>query len=161
MSDLSLLSHEYRQASELSKSISHTLILLKTLHYGLPFDSQKITIEQITNTRKNFADFLDTLAKLFNSDEICNSVSMTKQISGTLIERLRKKHQGDLPYFLEDLHQVVGRLRQDSFKLTEEDFALMDQIAACADAESSNIFQRLMRQGRVGLIERILARVVI
>ena len=146
MSDISILSHEYKEASELSQAVSRAVISVKKVHQGLP-GAEKITPKQLGDSRNYLANILDALFYLLDPNMANGSAlaSATGQIPGALVARLHSERRGDLPYYLEDLKRVSTRLRQGASNLTDEDLSLLDHIAALADVQTSSVFRRLMR----------------
>ncbi len=145
MSDMSVLSHEYKTASELSQHISTALILLKKVHYHLPGE-EAIRPEELDRHRHALATILTTLVGLLTvpRPEPVTGV-LTVSIPETLVMRLQAERRGDLIYYLDDLAGVAERLREQPFQLEGADLALLDQLATVADAEASSVYRRLMR----------------
>ncbi len=71
---------------------------------------------------------------------------METRVPGSLVARLQAERRGDLAYYLEDLHRVAARLREQPSELTDADLAVLEELAGLADAEASNVFRRLMRE---------------
>ena len=145
MSDLSVLSHEYKTASELSQAINRALITVKKVQHGLP-GADTIAPEEIETSRHTLAEILGVIAGLLDpgrADEVDTAAAM--RVPQSLVSRLRAERRGDLAYYLEDLTAAAGRLGETGGELTNEDLALLDQVAAAADAETSGLFRRLMR----------------
>lgn len=143
MSDVSVLSHEYQTASELSQTLNRALITLKKARLRVP-TSETITVGQTRKSQRHWAETLVALSKLLDP-EASNVDGSTIQIPGSLVARLRQDRRGDLAYFMEDLGQTIKRLESDLSGLTDSDIALLDHVAAAADAEASRVFRRLMR----------------
>lgn len=145
MSDMSVLSHEYKTASELSQRISTALILLKKVYYHLPGE-EAVTPEELDSHRQALATILTTLVGLLTvpRPELVPS-ALTVSIPETLVMRLQAERRGDLIYYLDDLARVAERLREQPLQLEEVDLALLDQLATVADAEASSVYRRLMR----------------
>ena len=145
MSDMSVLSHEYKTASDLSQSISDALITLKKALYNLPGRGM-IDTEQLDRSRQNMAEILTALVGLLSPSgwqyfESANAV----QIPGAFVGRLRTERRGDLAYYLDDLSHVAAQLQNEPLQLSDDDLALLDHLATLADAEASRVFRRLMR----------------
>ncbi len=145
MSDMSVLSHEYQTASELSQHISTALILLKKVSYHLPGE-EAIRPEELDHHRHALAAILTTLVGLLAVPRP-EPVPSTRGVSipQTLVMRLQAERRGDLIYYLDDLARVAERLREQPFQLEAADLALLDQLATVADAEASSVYRRLMR----------------
>jgi antitoxin component of MazEF toxin-antitoxin module len=146
MSDLSVLSHEYKRVSELSQVVNQALIALKKVYMGLS-GAEAITDEELDASRHNLAEVLTMLIGLLQPTTVRGVVgAAAMRVPQALVARLRAERGGDLAYYLDDLRRVVARLRDKSCKLTDADFALLDQLAAAADAETSSVFRLLMRK---------------
>lgn len=145
MSDMSVLSHEYKTASELSQHISTALILLKKVYYHLP-GGETVTPEELDRHRHALAAILTTLVGLLTVPRPEQAISsLTVTIPETLVMRLQAERRGDLIYYLDDLSGVAERLCAQPFQLDEADLALLDHLATVADAEASSVYRRLMR----------------
>jgi hypothetical protein len=145
MSDVSVLSHQYKTASELSQTINRAVIALKKAYLDLP-GAEAITPEQCDAHRRCLAELVEVFIALLappgaqHLDE-----ASAARVPGALMARLQAKRRGDLAYFLDDLERLAARLRDEPAQPTDVDFDLLDQLAAAADAETSSVFRRLMR----------------
>jgi hypothetical protein len=145
MSDVSVLSHQYKTASELSQTINRAVIALKKACLDLP-GGEAITPEQCDAHRRRLAELLEMFSALLAPPGAQPLDEATAaRVPGALMARLQAKRRGDLAYFLDDLHRVAARLRDEPAQLAWTDFDLLDQLAAAADAETSSLFRRLMR----------------
>lgn len=166
MSDVSVLSHEYQTASELSDVLNRSLIVLKKKVLGLA-GAAAVSDEELAQSRVSLAGILDALVDLLGTDAgagrgrhraIAGSGAsgtgaayrvspdaVLAQVPGAVVGRLRDAHDGDLPYFLEDLQRVAARLRQPSGSLAQEDLQILEELASAAEAEASTVYRRLMR----------------
>jgi hypothetical protein len=146
MSDVSVLSHEYKTASDLSEATNRALIALKTVRQRLP-GVEAITDDQLDASRRFLAGLIEALIGLLNPDGSRHVDDVVAaRVPESLVVRLRSERRGDLAYYLDDLKRVAARLRDGTPKLADEDIALLDQIATAADTETSNVFRRLMRK---------------
>lgn len=145
MSDVSVLSHEYKTTSELSQTLNSNLIVLKKEYWGLP-GAENISVEQLETSRRRLAEILSAIISLLDPARARGmEVAYAARVPGALVARLRTERRGDLAYYLEDLEQLATRLREGSPRLTDPDFALLDHLASVADAEASGVFRQLMR----------------
>lgn len=145
MSDMSVLSHEYKTASDLSQSISNALIILKKVRYNLA-GGETIDAEQLNDGVRAMAEVLTALVNLLSASRAQYvKDTNTVQIPGALVVRLQAERRGDLAYYLDDLSRVATQLHAEPLQLSEEDLALLDHLAMLADAEASSVFRRLMR----------------
>lgn len=145
MSHVSVLSHEYKTASELSQTINRAVIALKKACLGLP-GVEALTREQVNAHGSDLAELLEGLVALMMPAAIHRlEVATAARIPGALVARLQAERRGDLAYYLDDLERLVARLREGPTRLTRADFDLLDQLAAAADAQASSVFRRLMR----------------
>ena len=146
MSDISVLSHEYRTTSEFAQKLSQALILLKKYYLSLP-GSEKITQEQLEKNCESVSEILSTLIAQM-SPPMQRKVSAEDKVivPGALVAKLRQERKGDLAYFLEDLENIALRLKDPTVSLTEGDLRILDSIASAADEQTSRVFRRLMRK---------------
>ena len=145
MSDVSVLSHQYKAASELSQTINRAVIALKKACLDLP-GAEIITPEQCDAHRHCLVELLEAFIALLAPPGAQHlDDASAARVPGALMVRLQAKRRGDLAYFLDDLERVAARLRQEPVQMTTADFDLLDQLAAAADAETSSLFRRLMR----------------
>lgn len=146
MSDVSVLSQEYKTASELSHTISQALIVLKKVHYALP-GADTISSEERLQSQQRLVEIVAALIPLLDAPPAKPlDVEATVQIPGAFVVHVQDKRRGNLPDFIEDLTALVARLRAGPAALIEEDFALLDELASIADAEATRVFRRLMRR---------------
>jgi hypothetical protein len=143
MSDVSVLAEQYETAAQLSQTINNAVITLKKVYQHLP-GSETVSLEQVEESRHRLAEITATLARVLEPTTNLEPVGKVP-ITGALISRLRTAQQGNLPYFADDLRRVSVCFRDKSSALSPADLALLDRLAAVADAEASHVFRRLMR----------------
>jgi hypothetical protein len=145
VSDVSVLSHAYKTASELSQTINQAVIALKKVYLGLP-GAEAIAAKQSGTHRRCLAELLEAFIALLAPAGVQGIVdaSATK-VPSALVARLQAERRGDLEYYLDDLERLRARLGARSAPLSQADFDLLDQLAAAADAEASSVFRRLLR----------------
>ncbi len=147
MSEVSVLSHEYKTASDLSQAINTALIAIKKSRLGLP-GAEDITPEELECSRSHLVEILEAVMDLLTLAETGPqraTQDAVARVPGALVTRLRTRRQGDLAYYLEELEGAAVRLREGLEALTETDLDRLDELAATADAEASSVFRRLMR----------------
>src|SRR5258708_16754938 len=111
MSDMSVLSHEYKTASELSQRISTALILLKKVYYHLP-GGEAVTPEQLDSYLLALADMLTSLVGLLTIPRPQNATSAhAVSIPEALVVRLQTERRGGAVYYLSDPASAAGPLR--------------------------------------------------
>src|SRR5258708_32913519 len=109
MSDMSVLSHEYKTASELSQRISTALILLKKVYYHLP-GAEAVTPEELDSHLLALADMLTSLVGLLTIPRPQNATSAhAVSIPEALVVRLQTERRGGLLYYLADPAPAGGR----------------------------------------------------
>ena len=87
MSDMSVLSHEYKTSSELSQHISTALILLKKVYYHLP-GGEAVMPEELDHHRHMLATILTTLVSLLTVPRPEHVTSaLTVSVPETLVMR--------------------------------------------------------------------------
>lgn len=144
MSDVSVLSHEYKAASDLSHLIGDVLIPLKKVHFGLAGLAEDEP-ESLETRSRMLANVLVDLEGLM-SDGQMDITRDAPQIPEALVVRLRREHGGSLPYYLDDLRRAADHLRAGASNVEKRDLQLLDELALATDAEASRVFRQLMRR---------------
>jgi hypothetical protein len=146
VSDVSVLSHEYKRALDFAQGINGALIRLKTKSFDLP-GAAEIPEEDVVATRRYLAETLAGVVALLTggSGNAPMPEELKSRVPGALIERLKTSHRGDVSYFAEELLDLTRRLTDSQAEITQNDFALLDQVSAAADATTSTVFRRLVR----------------
>jgi len=144
VSDVSVLSHEYKASSELSRAINHALILVKKQQLGL-LGAGPATDEAVVRARRDLSEIVAAVAVLLGAETPAREAAAASRVPGVLVARLRSERRGDLDWYLEDLTRLAGVLADPARAVSADDLALLDQLAAAADAETSAVFRKLMR----------------
>ena len=144
MSEVSVLSHEYKTAAEFSQRFNRALIQAKKCSLDLIGEVSSAQEGSIA-WRKELALVLEDLIYLLDPQK-GRRPDGAIWIPGSLIVHLLKERRGDLGDFLDDLQALAAKLRDPGTPLSQEDFALLDGIAGAADAQTSQVFRRLMRK---------------
>ncbi len=144
MSDVSVLSHEYKTASELSRSINDAVIELKKARN----EGSEACWRETAEDRRRMSDILLALASLLSPLGEGDSTGNEEvaRVSGALVSRIRSDKGGALPYYIDDLRSVAKRLRDECGEPTQADMSLLDELAAASSAETSRVYRRLMRR---------------
>lgn len=144
MSEISVLSHEYKTAAEFSQRFNRALIQVKKHALNLN-EVNAAGREEPPTYRSELALVLEDIVHLLKPQK-GERLESARWIPGTLIAQLLKERRGDLDRYLADLEKVAEKLRDPEARLTQEDFQILDSIAGAADAQTSQVFRRLMRK---------------
>lgn len=144
MSEISVLSHEYKTAADFSQRFNRALIQVKKCSLDLTGEDAPAREEPAIH-RTELALVLEDIIHLLRPQN-GERLESARWIPGTLIAHLLKERRDDLDSFLVDLEKVAHKLRDPEARLSQEDFGLLDSIAGAADAQTSQVFRRLMRK---------------
>jgi hypothetical protein len=148
MSDIDVLSHEYKTISDLAMSLNSAVTAAKRLRYKLP-GSKSLTPENIRSYQEFLSAFLVSLSHLISATRVKEETRAGVKepiIPGAFVGKVKVAKQTLLPHYLGDLKEVVKHL-EDGFQcLTEEDIRLLDELCSMSDAETSSVFRRLWRK---------------
>lgn len=147
MSDIDVLSHEYKTISDLATSLNSAIIAAKRLRHHLP-SSESLTRESIRSYQEFLSGFLAGLLRLISTQGKEEEQAKVEEpiIPGSFVEKVKVAKQTLLPHYLEDLKEVTKHL-EDGFQcLTEEDIRLLDELCSISDSETSSVFRRLWRK---------------
>ena len=143
MSAISVLSHEYQTAADLSLAVNTALVVLKKAHLGL----LEATAD-LDSSQRHLTVTIETLISLLTPTSTARSSADQQtlaRVPSALVTHLQATQQDDLPYYVQALDQLLGRLRQSVAALTDLDLEQLDQLAAATDAVASSLFRHLMR----------------
>jgi len=148
MSDIDVLSHEYKTISDLATSLNSAVMAAKRLRYKLP-GGKSLTTENIRSYQEFLSAFLVGLSRLISITQVKEETQAGVKehiIPGSFVGKVKVAKQMLLPHYLEDLREVAEHL-EDGFQcLTEEDIRLLDELCSISDAETSSVFRRLWRK---------------
>ena len=147
MSEVSVLSQEYKTASDLSQRLNVALITVKKSHLRLP-GWEAIDPHELNRQQRHLADAVSAIRFLLAPDRPRspgNVEDVTSAVPGALVAQLRAARQGDLDYYLQDLEEVEAHLRKGVDTLTTCDLGRLDELGTAADLQTSSVFRRLMR----------------
>lgn len=116
--------------------------LLKEFDEALLFIRGK---EEVIKTPE-VSDKISKLLKVINpvSDGIGGKLSKSAVISErTIIEIIKERHSREWPTYKEDILKLNSKLSSDRFKLSQEEFKILNDIADALDAECANLFHRM------------------
>ena len=132
MTELGIFSSEF---SVNSKS-------LRDFDEALRFIREK---KEVTRTGKA-AKMIDKLLIVIHpiTDVINGTLTESRAISErSVIEIIRSRHEQEWPTYRENILKLSAKLNSEKFKLSEDDFRLLNDIADALDAECANLFRRM------------------
>ncbi|SRR6266849_4773875 len=144
MSDVSVLSEEYRTVAELSRDITQALIALKKTQRGLP-GADRLPLTEVQHRQAQLAELVGELLDRLQPQEVDRSLRESR-IPASVVGLIRDTHRGDLTYYLADLGAARNRLIDAVAQLSDRDFAVLDDLAAAAETETAHVFRKLMRR---------------
>lgn len=146
MSDVSILSHEYKRIADVSQRLSKAVITVKKGFLKVP-GSERITEQEVSAACNGLVKVLLTLVELIGAKErAAADKSMLMRLPAEFVARVRAERAGDLDYYLEDLKAAADRLAKGTSYISTTDLEILDRLAAIADIETSTVFRRLMRK---------------
>lgn len=146
MSDLGLLSHQYRAMAELSRQLRHKVLYVKRTYYDLPIEiPEELNSEPVKSDLKQVALFLSAVVSLNEEQDWPDEWADNPPLPSTTVYYLRKKHEAELPRFEQRLDHLAKSLDSDIKSLSERDIALLEEFAQAANLDTNMVFGRLMQ----------------
>ncbi len=145
MSDLGTLSNHYKSSAELTKELNQAVVAMKKKFYDL-IGAQDISEEHLASYRRYLADILNTLLVEFNPDARGSKEASQQLVPASILERVYQAHKGTMAHYVEDLTEVRRRLLQGGKGITEADIQLLDELAATAGLDTSEVFRKMWRK---------------
>jgi hypothetical protein len=142
MSEISVLSNQYKRLVDTSDKINNSVITFKKRDL-LKHKNRKEIYPQVTISETDFASAKNNLLKFLT--QLINLLNEENQHSEDLplviIEDYRKKLSEDA-YFWDNLKDVIKALSED-IPLEEKDIRVLDRIVAVLDSERTTLFRKL------------------
>ena len=115
---------------------------LRDFDEALRFIKEKKEVESAGKA----AEMIDKLLAVINpiTDVINGNLSESMAINErSVIEIIRSRHEQEWPTYREKILKLSARLNSKRFRLSEDDFRLLNDIADALDAECANLFRRM------------------
>ncbi len=145
MSDLGTLSNHYKSSAELTKELNQAVVALKKKFYDL-IGAQDISEERLDSYRRYLVEILNTLLVEFNPDAQEGKEAYQQLVPASILDRIYEAHKGTMAHYIEDLTEVRRRLLQEGKGITETDIQLLDELAATAGLDTSEVFRKMWRK---------------
>lgn len=142
MSEIGIISQEYKNTAGLFQKINQAVIILKKDFYG----NNSIASETINNAKSLLADVLANILMQLG-DNLADIVFDGKLISipPFFIKRLQENHQGDLEWYIEEIKELQLRLKENKV-LDQNSLDILDEICGQLDAETSKLYRKMRRR---------------
>ncbi len=147
MSDLGLLSHQYKELAELARQLKHWAVQVRRVYHSLPAPETH-EASDLTTAKTELARVARFLADVINCEDEGawpKHWLVAPPMPTALVERLRDAHAYDRPLYVKQLARLAEHLDQDPEALTDRDMSLLDGIVLAASADANAVFRRLMR----------------
>lgn len=147
MSEIGIISQEYKNTAGLFQKINQAVIVLKKDSYGTNSVSPSSTAVKEAKSLLN--KVLASIVMMLG-DDFDNVVSDGELISipPFFISRIQESRQGDLKRCIEDIQELQLRLQdnKDNKVLDINSFKILDEICGQLDAETSKLYRKMRRR---------------
>lgn len=142
MSEIGIISQEYKNTAGLFQKINQAVIVLKKDFHG----SNTITSTTVKDAKSLLSNVLanilmqlgDNLADLVFDGELIS-------IPPFFISRLQENHQGDLEWYIEEIKELQLMLKKNEV-LNHNSLDILDEICGQLDAETSKLYRKMRRR---------------
>jgi len=146
MSDLSTLSHEYATNALFADEIN-TLILKLKKNFLKTAGLSAVSDNEIQEAQKRLMDVLEEILselkpKIHQPDIAKKEIG---SVPTEVIERILYQYRNTLDYFIEDVKDIIERLKSNK-QIDSKGFELLDSLCDAADSITSTSFRRLWRR---------------
>ena len=131
MSDFGVITLKFSITSERLLDFNHALDLMR--------DLQKVTQQEIDNSRVKLLDILVSLDKVVDG----GNSKFTYMNGYSIVEILKQKHGNNWNDFVTQIRTVIHKLNDNRPSLSIDDVTLLDDIADAIDAECALLFRRM------------------
>ena len=137
MSDTTTLIHEYEVSRELAERMNHASLTMKRARRP-----GKVQSLDVGDARKDAATTLSLVLQMLRPEP--EPTTPAGEIPQDLIEDLRDRYGGEMPYLLRDLANAVDSLK--GAEISADAIAVIDKLCQSADSVASASFRRLRRR---------------
>ncbi len=138
----SSLSREYRSAKSLSQLLDTGILLLRHADAApVPMDEAKA--REGAELRADIAHALRLVTQTVGLAEIPSIAVERQLVPWQLVTDLRSTKGEDLDEYLTKLEEVADKVDDPASSLNDEDFSVLDELSATAEAEATNAFSRM------------------
>lgn len=146
MSDLSTLSHGYATNALFADEIN-TLILKLKKNFLKTAGLAAVSDNEIQEAQKRLKDVLEEILselkpKIYQPDIAKKEIGL---VPTEVIERILYQYRNTLDYFIEDVKDIIERLKSNN-QIDSKGFELLDSLCDAADSITSTSFRRLWRR---------------
>lgn len=145
MSELGVLSHRYNTLSELSTEINGAVTILKKIYYKLP-GMKDLSETQIEDSKDKLFEIMVKIIKNLSPgyDLYDKDIKDIRPLPTSFIERIKDSKKGEIPYYVEDLNEVIKHIK-NNVTFTEKDIVILDELSSIMDVETSTVFRKFWR----------------
>jgi len=142
MSEISVLSNQYKKLVETSEKVNNSVIVYKKKKLlSEPLNKKKypklfISFEDSAAAKETLTSFLTNLKQILEEDR-----SESDFIPSIVLEDYKKK-LGSNQYVREDIQSLISLINKDDI-ISDEDITLLDGIMSVLDNERNVLFRKL------------------
>jgi len=115
---------------------------LEAYDEALRFIKKKEEIEKTPEVKANIDKILEVIEPILKNIE--GNLSDSTAISDrSVLEIIKDRNEREWPTYKMKLQELYSKLTSNRFKLSKDDFRLLDDIADALDVECGNLFRRM------------------
>ena len=115
---------------------------LEAYDEALRFIKKKEEIEKTPEVKANIDKILDVIEPILKNIEgnLSDSIAISDR---SVLEIMKDRNEGEWPTYKMKLQHLYSKLTSNRFRLSKDDFRLLDDIADALDVECGNLFRRM------------------
>jgi hypothetical protein len=94
---------------------------------------------EVTNVISKLLNVINPIIESINGN-LSESIAINER---NIAEIIKSKRNREWPIYKENMRKLYSKLTSNSFRLSQSDFQLLNDIADALDAECANLFRRL------------------
>jgi hypothetical protein len=145
MSDLGLLSNQYKQLHELLHRLRQWVTLVKQIHYEIGEQIEESDKTEAASGLSRLVIFLRQVIPTEDEGRWAEEWIIDPPLPIDVVNKIRETHSNNLPLYLEQLQRLTQHLEENLTHLTDTDIELLDGIMIAASADVNEVFRRMMR----------------
>jgi hypothetical protein len=144
MSDMTSLSSNYTTTAEFAKDFNGAVLVLKRRHLAQQSPRPPAADEE-AQVRNRLAEYVQGIVAQLATEAAEDVAAPAERIPDAITVRLAEKNQSKMAWLVRDLRDARRKLESGG-SLSDEDFAVLDEVCDAADATASASFRRLWRR---------------
>jgi hypothetical protein len=145
MSELGLLSQQYKQLHDFLRKLRRWITVIKQVKYHGEQAAEPRDVNDALANLQHITEFLGDVIPLIDESEWDEKWLAAPPLPIDVVEKIRETHLRQQSLYLKQLQKLTLHLEEKQTQLTDKEIELLDEIMLAASADVNEVFRRMMR----------------